>query len=193
MAKKKDKNRQDSGPQGMEMPVVPSGPAPGAVGSLGEQIKSLERKDFFGDFCGLSEVHRPHGNCTGAIAAQGGYGGAITQTGTREGRKGDSQGMPTVNTEPDIQSRVIADIEKRRELGISRYGTALQPNNGRNALLDLYEELIDAVMYTKQRLVEQEGALTSEQIIKALVSPGMCDSDTISKVTALVESMIGKA
>jgi hypothetical protein len=72
----------------------------------------------------------------------------------RAGREGDSQPLPTLNDAPDIQSQVIADIERRREVGIKRYGTALQPHNGRNALLDAYEEALDLAMYLKQRLVE---------------------------------------
>lgn len=73
----------------------------------------------------------------------------------RAGRSGDSQPMPVPNAHPDVQSAVIADIQARREVGIRRYGTALQPHNGRDALLDLYEELLDAAMYVKQRLIEQ--------------------------------------
>lgn len=70
-------------------------------------------------------------------------------------RPGD-QPLPTVNDETDIQSLVMADIRERREVGISRYGTALQPFNGRDPLQDLYEELIDAAMYTKQLMVERD-------------------------------------
>ena len=70
-------------------------------------------------------------------------------------REGD-QPLPVVNGRPDIQSQVIADIEARRQVGISRYGTALQAFNGRDALRDLYEELIDAAMYVKQLMVERE-------------------------------------
>lgn len=73
----------------------------------------------------------------------------------RAGREGDSQPMPTVNNAPDVQSAVIADIEARREVGIKRYGTPLQPHNGRNALLDAYEETIDLACYLKQRLIEE--------------------------------------
>lgn len=73
----------------------------------------------------------------------------------RAGREGDSQPLPIVNDAPDVQLAVIADIRARREIGIKRYGTALQPHNGRNALLDLYEELLDAAMYVKQRLIEE--------------------------------------
>lgn len=73
---------------------------------------------------------------------------------TLEQREGD-QPLPVINDHTDIQSMVIADIEARRQVGISRYGTALQPFNGRDALQDLYEELIDAAMYIKQVMVER--------------------------------------
>ncbi len=70
-------------------------------------------------------------------------------------RPGDQQ-LPEVNDSGFIQDLVIADIEKRRELGIQRYGTALQPFNGRNALQDLYEELLDAAMYIRQKIEEEK-------------------------------------
>lgn len=69
-------------------------------------------------------------------------------------RAGD-QPLPVRNDSRDIQSMVIDDIRGRRELGIRRYGTALQPNNGRDALRDLYEELLDAVMYVRQVMAER--------------------------------------
>lgn len=74
---------------------------------------------------------------------------------TRAGRPGDSQPMPIVrNDTVDIQSHVIADIMARRELGIERYGDALRADNGRDAILDAYEEALDLAMYLKQALVE---------------------------------------
>jgi hypothetical protein len=73
-------------------------------------------------------------------------------------RPGD-QPLPVVNDELDIQSRVIADIEERRKVGIQRYGTALQPHNGRDALRDLYEELLDGAMYARQLMVERPEGL----------------------------------
>jgi hypothetical protein len=54
-----------------------------------------------------------------------------------------------------VQDAVIADIEARKRVGLERYGTLLQPGNGRDALRDLYEELIDACMYVKQALLER--------------------------------------
>jgi hypothetical protein len=73
----------------------------------------------------------------------------------RKNRVGDSQQLPIPNNSTDIQSMVIEDINTRRQLGIRRYGTALQANNGRDALLDAYEEALDLTMYLKQALVER--------------------------------------
>jgi len=70
-------------------------------------------------------------------------------------REGD-QPLPIPNHHQDVQSLVISDLKARRELGIQRYGTPLQPFNGRNVLQDLYEELLDAATYVKQALIEQE-------------------------------------
>jgi len=80
-------------------------------------------------------------------------------TGSLKLREGD-QPLPTPHGDAvtDIQTLVIADITARREVGISRYGTALQPHNGRDALRDAYEEAIDLAMYLKQLLVERDGA-----------------------------------
>jgi len=70
-------------------------------------------------------------------------------------RPGD-QPLPVPNDNPSVQDAVIADMEARKVLGLSRYGTLLQPLNGRDALRDLYEELLDAAMYAKQCLMERD-------------------------------------
>lgn len=72
-------------------------------------------------------------------------------------RPGD-QPLPVPNQHPDIQSQVIADIQARRELGIQRYGTALQPHNGRDMLVDAYEEAMDLTIYLKGCIVERDSA-----------------------------------
>lgn len=76
-------------------------------------------------------------------------------------REGDQQ-LPTKNHHPFIQDLVIEDIEKRRQLGIQRYGTALQPFNGRNVLQDIYEEGMDFIMYLRQLLYEKENSNAKE-------------------------------
>lgn len=55
-----------------------------------------------------------------------------------------------------MHDRVAADLATRKALGLRKYGSLLQAFNGRNALLDLYEELLDAVVYLRQCLDEGE-------------------------------------
>lgn len=70
--------------------------------------------------------------------------------------------MPVGNDEPIIHELVIEDLRKRLEIGIERYGQPLQAHNGRNAILDAYEEVLDLAVYLKQRLVEEVGRLPNE-------------------------------
>lgn len=63
--------------------------------------------------------------------------------------------MPKKGDAIIIQDEVIKDIEARKNFGYSKYGTYLQPNNGRNSLLDAYQEALDLVIYLKQKLIEE--------------------------------------
>ncbi len=70
-------------------------------------------------------------------------------------REGD-QPLPTVHEgHESVQDLVIDDILERKQVGIQRYGTPLQTFNDRDVDLDLYEELLDATMYARQRLAER--------------------------------------
>jgi hypothetical protein len=86
----------------------------------------------------------------------------------RAGREGD-QRMPIENSRPRIHDSVSADLGHygmsgtalvqadlldRQRVGIKRYGTALQAFNGRNALQDLYDEILDGCVYARQALEE---------------------------------------
>ena len=61
----------------------------------------------------------------------------------------------------DIWKLVIADMEGRRELGIARYGVPLQANNGRDGLLDAYQEALDLCVYLRQEIEERRGTVES--------------------------------
>jgi hypothetical protein len=68
----------------------------------------------------------------------------------------EHQENPIVNNGPCIQDLVIQDIEARKQVGIERYGTVLQPFNGRSALMDAYQEALDLCAYLRQLLYEEE-------------------------------------
>jgi hypothetical protein len=52
---------------------------------------------------------------------------------------------------------VAADVVARKAHGIATYGTVLRPWNGRDALVDLYQELLDGAMYARQAVLEGVG------------------------------------
>lgn len=59
---------------------------------------------------------------------------------------------------PIIHDLVSEDIYKRLEKGLATYkGIPLQPHNGRDALLDAYEEALDLACYLRQALFERDG------------------------------------
>jgi hypothetical protein len=59
-----------------------------------------------------------------------------------------------------VTGAVLLDIVERRQKGAVEYGTELVAFNGRDALLDAYEEAIDLVLYLKQALIEREDGVT---------------------------------
>lgn len=69
----------------------------------------------------------------------------------------EDQPAPTVNDGPAVWDLVIADMKARDEIGQERYGVRLQPHNGRDVIIDLYQELLDATVYMRQLIYERDG------------------------------------
>lgn len=66
------------------------------------------------------------------------------------------QPKPTANESTPIWELVVADMHERDVVGRERYGTPLQANNGRDALLDAYQEALDLVVYLRQAIEERK-------------------------------------
>lgn len=49
---------------------------------------------------------------------------------------------------------IAEDIEARIRMGEKKYGTRLKSHNGRDAYLDLYQEVLDGINYSKQLVIE---------------------------------------
>lgn len=56
----------------------------------------------------------------------------------------------------EVLPKVLLDLAIRVETGAREYGERLSTFNGRDALQDLYEELLDAAMYVKQAMMERD-------------------------------------
>lgn len=69
------------------------------------------------------------------------------------------QPLPTTG-KAEVTPLVIADLVARSEAGRAKYnGRTLKTFNGRDALVDLYQELLDASVYIRQRIEEEAVAL----------------------------------
>jgi len=55
----------------------------------------------------------------------------------------------------DVTPLVIKDLEQRATIGLETYGKPLQTHNGRDALWDAYEEVLDLAQYLRQRIEEE--------------------------------------
>lgn len=57
---------------------------------------------------------------------------------------------------PDSHSSglLVADLRDRATVGHAKYGTYLQPHNGRDATMDAYQELVDGSKYMRQIMLE---------------------------------------
>lgn len=83
--------------------------------------------------------------------------GAIIAWATSPVASATPQPPPVRNGKPAVTDLVLADFQARDAFGTRKYGTRLQPHNGRDALLDLYQELLDACCYTRQLIFERDG------------------------------------
>jgi len=53
-------------------------------------------------------------------------------------------------------AEVIADMRGRDRFGFDKYGVRIQPFNGRDNLVDAYQELLDGLVYFRSALYEQD-------------------------------------
>jgi len=70
---------------------------------------------------------------------------------------GDYEADPKPNSHPAMWDLVLEDIKTRDEFGLKKYGTRLQPHNGRDPLIDAYQEALDLVVYLRQAVYEKHG------------------------------------
>ena len=61
------------------------------------------------------------------------------------------------NPNPAVWDIVIKEMKARDDFGLKKYGARLKANNGRDTLQDLYEELLDAIVYCRTLMYERDG------------------------------------
>jgi hypothetical protein len=78
------------------------------------------------------------------------------------------QPAPTRGQE-DVTDLVVRDLLARREMGTAKYGTPLRTFNGRSALMDAYQEVLDLANYLRQRIAEEEATATAADTLRKVV------------------------
>ncbi len=68
----------------------------------------------------------------------------------------EDQPPPRQSDGKAIQDLVIEDMRERKRIGEERYGTPLQAYNGRDALIDAYQEALDLCCYLRQAIEERQ-------------------------------------
>lgn len=129
----------------------------------------------------------------------------------------EDQPPPVSSDRPAVWDLVIADMRERDRIGRERYGTPLQAHNGRDALVDAYQETLDQVVYLRQEIEERrdlrgelEAAREDARRARAVLLSDMeardlqdainvaaCDGrrtdDEVTVLTALVERVTAPA
>lgn len=65
--------------------------------------------------------------------------------------QGDARSFHDKN---DLLTEVLVDMAERDSVGRARYGVPLQAHNGRDALVDAYQEALDMTVYLRQSVAE---------------------------------------
>ena len=84
---------------------------------------------------------------------------------------------------PDTETQVCADIKRRQELGIAKYGTtvAQNPLDLRQWLQHAYEEKLDDAVYMKRAIQE----------LDKIIAAGMASAIDVDAITEQVTKALG--
>lgn len=62
---------------------------------------------------------------------------------------------PLLNDLPPVWPLVVEDMVGRDKMGREKYGRPLQPLNGRDQLVDAYQEVLDLAVYLRAEIEER--------------------------------------
>lgn len=87
----------------------------------------------------------------------------------------NAQPAPAHNDKPAVWSLVMRDMTERDIFGAEKYGTRLQSGNGRDFLLDAYQEALDLVVYLRGAIYERDEMATAKDCL--VVEPAAAIDD----------------
>lgn len=78
-----------------------------------------------------------------------------------------NQGRPNGSGVPIVEL-VKQDLDARAAIGEKKYGQKLKANNGRDALVDAYQEVLDLAKYLRQEIEERSLRTATDNISEAM-------------------------
>ena len=67
------------------------------------------------------------------------------------------QPPPRPSDHPAVWDMVICDMADRDNVGVKKYKRRLRPHDGRDALVDAYQESLDLAVYLRKAIYERDG------------------------------------
>lgn len=90
----------------------------------------------------------------------------------------------------DLWPLVIEDMKDRDRLGKAKYGIGLRPHNGRNALIDAYQEVLDLSVYLRQEIEEQQILSDALEALRKIPGFEQSSLSSIGKVLGQLVSSV---
>lgn len=103
-----------------------------------------------------------------------------------------------------VTDGMIEDLKERRTGGIKKYGGELESGNGREALVDAYQEAMDMALYLRQRVMEdvdlhearaelEKVKVTLYRLRDVLPTPGWVFEDLMTQLDFAIERIAPEA
>ncbi len=109
------------------------------------------------------------------------------------------QPAPQDGTGPDAWLLVIEDMKHRRTLGIERYRRPLRHDNGRDHLVDAYQEALDLAVYLRNEIEARKEKAKTDRLYDAILRAGFsvqwkedADLGVITSINEDSEWLIGR-
>lgn len=83
---------------------------------------------------------------------------------------------------PDVWPLVIKDMADRDKLGRTKYGIPLRSHNGRDPLVDAYQEVLDLSVYMRQEIEERRDLQRSIQSARRIAGYENANYEDLSDV-----------
>ncbi len=100
------------------------------------------------------------------------------------------QVAPVANERVPSWELVIQDMRSRDDFGRKKYGTPLQPLNGRDSMKDAYEEVLDLAVYLRnaieERNIKADKADRASDLVQRYLMSDKFDGTTATQL-ALIE------